>query len=255
MENLKRHYSYFIVKPDGIRFLDDICQTVENRFPSVRYYAIQDFKGTIKMLYHKHYERKGSKFAESFDAFLYGLSELFGNETILILVADNKRPYQDLMQSVFDTKLELRNKYVNNKIGIVTNYGPNRNNFIRFLTRNGNEKKPRIMSEAGSYRISDMNTIHSPDPDLETTLDELKILLDSEVIHDKNLITTGMLEKMRRYRTVAFQSDMRLPNYAGEDVPNLSGFVRTEIFGEAETESNGVNTVENNIPKGEDLEL
>ncbi len=230
MEHQQRHYSYFIVKPDGIRYLDDICETVEGKFPTVRYYAIQDFKGTIKKLYHKHYERSGKKFAESFDAFLYGLSELFGNESILILVADGERPYQELMQSVFDTKKELRKKYVNNKIGIVTNYGGGRNTFLRLVTRNGNSLKPRIMSEAGSYRISDMNTIHSPDPDLETTLDELKILLDTEVIHDKNLITTPMLTQMRKYKTAAFQSDMRLPNYAGEDVPDLSGFIKSEIF-------------------------
>ena len=232
MEYPKRHYSYFIVKPDGIRYLDDICNTVEKKFPTVRYYAIEDFKGTIKNLYHKHYDRKGNKFAESFEAFLYGLSELFGNEAILILVADGKRPYQDLMQSVFDTKQEIRTKYVNNKIGIVTNFGKSRNNFIRLLTRNGNEKKPRIMSEAGSYRISDMNTIHSPAPVLKETLDELKILLDTEVIHDKNLITTPMLDNMRKYRTVAFQTDMRQPNYAGEDVPNISGFVKQEILGD-----------------------
>ena len=254
MEDSKRHYSYFIVKPDGIRYLDDICRTVEDKFPTVRYYAIEDFKGTIKKLYHKHYERKGSKFAESFDAFLYGLGELFGNETILILVADNQRPYQDLMQSVFDTKQELRNKYVNNKIGIVTNYGQSRSNFIRLLTRNGNEKKPRIMSEAGSYRISDMNTIHSPDPDLATTLDELKILLDSGVIHDKNLIKEDMLDKMRRYRTVAFQADMRLPNYAGEEIPNLSGFVRNEIFGEEENVEHTENVAKSRTEK-DDLEL
>lgn len=246
-EYSKRHYSYFIVKPDGIRYLDDICQTIEGKFPSVRYYAIQDFKGTIKSLYHKHYERKGNNFAESFDAFLYGLSELFGNESILILVADGERPYQELMQSVFDTKQELRKKYVNNKIGIVTNYGKGRNNFIRLLTRSGNEKKPRIMSEIGSYRISDMNTIHSPDPDLETTLDELKILLDKEVIHDKNLITTPMLDQMRRYKTVAFQHDMRLQNYVGEDVPNLSGFIKNEIFTIEEAASD--------LREGEDIEL
>lgn len=247
MEYQKRHYSYFIVKPDGIRYLDEICKTIEEKFSNVRYYAIQDFKGTIRNLYHKHYERKGKVFAESFDAFLYGLGELFGNESILILVSDGKRSYQDLMQTVFDTKQELRKRFVNNKIGIVTNYGKSRTNFIRFLTRSGHERKPRIMSEAGSYRISDMNTIHSPDPDLETTLDELKILLDTEVIDDKNLITTPMLDQMRKYKTVAFQSDMRSPYYAGEDVPNISGFVKSEIL--------NTDTEENNIKQGEDIEL
>lgn len=248
MENPKRHYSYFIVKPDGIRFLDNICETIEGKFSKVRYYAIQDFKGTIKKLYHKHYERKGDKFGESFEAFLYGIGELFGNESILILVADEKRPYQQLMQTVFETKQELRNKYVNNKVGIVTDYGQKRDKFIRFFTQNGEQKKPRIMMGAGSYRISDMNIIHSPDPDLETTLDELKILLSLHVIDDKNLITEDMLKRMRRYKTLSFQEDMRLPDYPGEIIPNVSGFIKQEIF--AEKNNNTGNSNNSNFENG-----
>lgn len=233
MEYPKRHYSYFIVKPDGIRFLNDICQTIEGKFPRVRYYAIEDFSGTIKKLYHKHYERKGEKFGESFEAFLYGINELFGNESILILVADEKKPYQQLMQTVFETKQELRSKYVNNKVGIITDYGQKRDRFVRVLTQNGQQKKPRIMVGPGNYRISDMNIIHSPDPDLESTLDELKILLSSHVIDDKNLITEDMLNQMRKYRTLSFQEDMKAPNYPGEVIPNLSGFIKEEIYKEA----------------------
>lgn len=230
MEYPKRHYSYFIVKPDGIRFLNDICETIEGKFPIVRYYAIEDFKGTIKKLYHKHYERKGEKFAESFDAFLYGINELFGNESILILVADAKRPYEELMQSVFDTKQELRNRYINNNVGIITDYGQKGKDFVRVLTPSGQQKKPRIMIGPGNYRISDMNIIHSPDPELETTLDELKILLSTHVIDDKNLITGQMINQMRKYRTLSFQEDMKLPNYAGDVIPNISGFIKEQIF-------------------------
>ena len=137
------------------------------------------------------------------------------------------------MQTVFETKQELRSKYVNNKVGIITDYGQKRDRFVRVLTQNGQQKKPRIMVGPGNYRISDMNIIHSPDPDLESTLDELKILLSSHVIDDKNLITEDMLNQMRKYRTLSFQEDMKAPNYPGEVIPNLSGFIKEEIYKEA----------------------
>lgn len=55
----KRHYSYLLIKPDGIRFIDEICDEIEERYQSVRYYAVEDFEEIIKKLYHKHYEKKG----------------------------------------------------------------------------------------------------------------------------------------------------------------------------------------------------
>lgn len=225
----KSHYSYFLVKPDGIRFLDDLCQIVESRFGNVRYYAVEDFEATIKKLYHKHYETKGKKFSDSFDAYLYGLRELFGNETVLMLVSDSDKSYEELMQGVFNTKNEIRQKYVNNKVGIVTNHGNENESFIRFLSQTGVEKKPRIMNELGNYRISDLNTIHSPDPSFEDTITELQILASAGIIDDKNLITKSMLDNMRRYRTSSFQEDMKKPGYEGEIKPDISGFIRREL--------------------------
>lgn len=90
-----KHYSYFIVKPDGI----------------------------IKQLYHKHYEEKGEKFKKSFESYLYGLSELFGNEAVLILVSDGRKTYQELMELTYKTKMKIREQYMNKNLAFVTDYG------------------------------------------------------------------------------------------------------------------------------------
>lgn len=222
------NYSYFLVKPDGIRFLDSICEKIEQKYESIRYYAVSDFEGIIKKLYHKHYERKGKKFAKSFDSYLYGLKEIFGNESVLILIGSRKKTYEDLMKSVLDTKLDIRNKYVNNNVGLITNYGSEQE-YIRFLSPTGVKRHPRIMNDLGSYRISDLNIIHCPDMDKSTTLDELKILVDEGIIDDKNLITYSMIKKMQRYQTVRFQRDMKEENYKGESKPNISGWIKDNI--------------------------
>lgn len=221
------HYSYFLVKPDGVKFLDKICEDVEKRYESVRYYAVSDFETIIKKLYHKHYEKGGEKFATSFESYLYGLKELFGNESVLILIGDNRRTYEELMKSVLDMKFEIRDKYVNNNVAIVTNYGE-REEYIRIISSNG-IKEPRIMNSEGSYRISDMNIIHCPDSIKAETLDELNILMTEGIIDDKNLITYDMIKMMKKYKTVNFQKDMREDNYVGEFKPDISGWLKENI--------------------------
>ena len=226
---MKRSYSYFMIKPDGMRFLDNICDTIEQRYSSVRYYAVDDYIEITKKLYYKHYQNKGEKFAKSFDAYLYGLTELFGNQAIMILVADHNRNFEELTQSVYDTKNEIRDKYVNHNIGIVTNYGNGNQNYIKFISEEGKEETPRIMKELGNHRISDMNIIHSPDANKEETLKELNILSQAGILDDKNRILLDMMQQMRKYQTAKFQNDMREPGYQGEIGPDISGFVKKEI--------------------------
>lgn len=226
---MKRSYSYFVIKPDGIRFLDDICNIIEQKYQSIRYYAIEDFEGVIKKLYYKHFENKGEKFEKSFQAYLYGLREFFGNYAIMALIADSTNEYEELMQSVYQTKSEIREKYVNNNIGIVTNYGDMQENYIRIVSEDGLEQTPRIMNTLGAHRISDINIIHCPDPNKEDTLGELNILVQLGIIDDKNMIMQQMMQQMRKYQTAKFQEDMREKGYEGEIQPDISGFIKSEI--------------------------
>lgn len=231
---MKRNYSYFIIKPDGMKFFDDICDNIEQKFSSVKYYAIEDYKDIIKKLYYKHYQNKGEKFSKSFESYLYGLTEIFGNQAILAVVANTEMNYEDFVRSVYETKLEIREKYVNDNIGIVTNYGDGEKNYIKLVSEYGEEKSPRIMKELGNHRISDINVIHCPDANIEDTLRELDILSKEGIIDDKNMIMLSMIKQMRKYQTAKFQDDMREPEYEGGIQPDISGFVKNEIQKEKE---------------------
>lgn len=92
------------------------------------------------------------------------------------------------------------------------------------------------MNSSENYRISDMNIIHCPEPTKEANLDELKILIDTGVIDDRNLITFDMIRRMRKYQTVAFQKDMREKGYVGETRPDISGFIKSNIIKDLEEE-------------------
>ncbi len=226
---MKRSYSYFIVKPDGIRYLDEILKDLEGKFQEIKYYAVDDFESLIKKLYHKHYENKGSGFAKSYASYLYGIREIFGNKALLVLVGDREKTYEELSNDIFAEKTLIRQKYINNNVGIITNLGDERVNYIRYVDQKGNLKKPRILNGMGNIRISDMNIIHSPDPDKATTKEELQIIIDSGILQDKNLLTPDTIKKIREYGTFNFFNDMKKADYQGNIGPDISGFIKSEI--------------------------
>ena len=226
---MKRSYSYFIVKPDGIRYLDEILEDLEGKFQEIKYYAVDDFESLIKKLYHRHYEQKGSNFAEAYASYLYGIREIFGNKALLVLVGDREKTYEELSNDIFAEKTLIRQKYINNNVGIITNLGDERVNYIRYVDQKGNLKKPRILNGMGNIRISDMNIIHSPDPNEATTKEELQIIINSGILQDKNLLTPDTIKKIREYGTFNFFNDMKKDDYQGNIGPDISGFIKSEI--------------------------
>lgn len=226
---MKRSYSYFIVKPDVIRYLDEILEDLEGKFQEIKYYAVDDFESLIKKLYHRHYEQKGSNFAKAYASYLYGIREIFGNKALLVLVGDREKTYEELSNDIFAEKTLIRQKYINNNVGIITNLGDERVNYIRYVDQKGNLKKPRILNGMGNIRISDMNIIHSPDPNEATTKEELQIIINSGILQDKNLLTPDTIKKIREYGTFNFFNDMKKDDYQGNIGPDISGFIKSEI--------------------------
>lgn len=226
---MKRSYSYFIVKPDGIRYLDEILNDLEGKFQEIKYYAVDDFESLIKKLYHKHYENKGSGFAKSYASYLYGIREIFGNKALLVLVGDREKTYEELSNDIFAEKTLIRQKYVNNNVGIITNLEDEQVNYVRYVDKRGNLKEPRILNGIGNIRINDMNIIHSPDPNEATTKEELQIIINSGILQDKNLLTPDTIKKIREYGTFNFFNDMKKDDYQGNIGPDISGFIKSEI--------------------------
>ena len=195
----------------------------------IKYYAVDDFESLIKKLYHKHYEKKGNNFASAYASYLYGIKEIFGNKALLALVGDREKTYKELSEEIFDAKTLIRQKYVNNNIGLITNLGDERVNYIRYVDQRGNLKEPRILNEMGNIRISDMNIIHSPDPDEATTKEELQIIINSDILQDKNLLTPDTIKNIREYGTFNFFNDIKKEEYQGNIGPDISGFIKSYI--------------------------
>ena len=226
---MKRSYSYFIVKPDGIRYLDEILEDLEGKFQEIKYYAVDDFESLIKKLYHRHYEQKGSNFAKAYASYLYGIREIFGNKALLVLVGDREKTYEELSNDIFAEKTLIRQKYVNNNVGIITNLEDEQVNYVRYVDKRGKLKEPRILNGIGNIRINDMNIIHSPDPDEATTKEKLQIIINSGILQDKNLLTPDTIKKIREYGTFNFFNDMKKDDYQGNIGPDISGFIKSEI--------------------------
>ncbi len=229
---MKRNYSYFIVKPDGIRYLDEICKEIEKEFESIIYYTIDDFYDITKKLNFKNYEEKGEKFAKSFESYLYGERQIFGNKGLLVLIGDRRMSQQELADKVFQMKLDLRSKYQNDNIAIATNYEQeevDEKNYLKIISETGEQKDPRVLKGLGNHRISDLNTIHSPSPTIEDTVLELRILDEENIITEQNRIIPEIMEKIKKYNTLNITKDMREESYQGEIGPNISGFYSSQI--------------------------
>ena len=125
--------------------------------------------------------------------------------------------------------MKIRQKYVNNNVGIITDLRDEEINYVRYIDKQGNQKAPRILNKIGDIRINDMNIIHSPDPDESTTKEELKIIIDSRILQDKNLLTLDTIKKIREYGTFNFFNDMKKEDYQGNIGPDISGFVKSDI--------------------------
>lgn len=201
---MKRNYSYFIIKPDGIRFFDEIHQIFIDNFENTRYFRIEDYEEVIKKLYFRHYEEKKEKFANSFEQYLSASDSIFGNKAILVIVADKyKEDYDEFRNKVFDIKMRIRSEFSNSSVNLISNNNNRElNNYVKIIDDNGDELKHVYSGKKGNYRISKLNVIHCPDSDLQSTCEELKILCDNGVINEKNMLGNQSIADLLRFKTL-----------------------------------------------------
>ena len=130
------------------------------------------------------------------------LKEIYGNNSLLILIKSNNKDYDALGKDILNKKLELRNKFVKKNIAVVTNNTDlDESNRIVLTDLDFNFMKQRLFKEPGNYRISDFNVIHSPDSDQETIKDELKILYNRGVLRSENMLDKKIIDNLRKYKT------------------------------------------------------
>lgn len=201
--------SYFLFKPESEKCFGKMRKYIEQNFQKVKYFAVPDWQDVIKKLYHKHYENKGEKFGDMLESLLAIQNELYGSNAIVALIKDDRTSKDELLKKIYNTKIYLRNTYSKpNAISIISNADeldiPQKRkikNRVKIIDENCKEKKFKCMNQPGNYRIQFFNYIHSPDPCIETSDEEIEILKKAEVLTRKKLISKNDIDFIAKYRT------------------------------------------------------
>ncbi len=223
---MKYTYSYFVIKPDGIKYFPEIHKELSENFKNIRYYKIDDFSTIIKKLYFRNFEKKGQKLVDSFNQYLYASNSIYGNETILALVYDkDENDAQKFRDRVLETKIRIRDRFTNPDLGVITNDTSREpSNFVKIFDDEGNTIKQMKFNDKGNYRISFFNVIHCPDNNIQSTYEELMILCDSGILDESKLVSQDALEKLLCYKTTNGFQDKK--DYMR---PDVSTFLKYNI--------------------------
>lgn len=132
---------------------------------------------------------------------------------------------KEFFDRVLSIKLEIRDKLVDHNVCAISN-NPNSNhiNFVQITDINGEKTKQNFFTGKGYYRISGFNVIHCPDPTEEDTVKELRILCETGIICDKNMLDLAALQNLLKFASIrGFNGDYI------ERRPNIAGFFVDEI--------------------------
>ena len=218
-----RHYSYYIVKPDGIRHFKEIYSSLDRIFEgmaSVRFFKIDNYSEIIKKLYYRLFEKYPETFPEAFNSFKAGISSLYGNEGILIIMSQlhhSEKEYDDFRKRVLEAKLAIRRKTMDPRVRM-----------LEQISNNSNLQGDSILKlEGNKYRIDipkSLSRIHCPDDNLEDTENELKILLESGIISNANMLGTVDIMNVIKYGSImGFNQDSQ------EQRPDIATFEKNQL--------------------------
>lgn len=200
-------YSYFIVKPNGIHhFKTYVNELVAQKFDIINFFAIHDYE-TINIVLHP--TQKEQRHIVPINNMF---KTLYSNNAILILVAKSHITYEDFVRQVYYFKKNVRTRFEDPNISYVFDVAEllndQQNQELKIIGINGEECPKREMNHKGTFLVFSVNSLHSPDPDVEVTISEINLLKRSGIFTDKNVIPEILVRAMKRYETFAFLKDM-----------------------------------------------
>lgn len=200
-------YSYIIVKPNGARHFKTYVNELEkNGFDVIEYYAIVDYE-TINMKLHT--DPAVQKYIIPVNKMF---KDCFGNYAVLVLIAKRNVSYFEFVKQVDDFKIFVRTlfklDYISNVFDISKLFGDNQEQRLVIMDKLDNEISKHEMNERGTFYIFSVNSIHAPDPEVSTTISELMILIQSNIISENNIIPNNVVECIGKYKSFEFLQDM-----------------------------------------------
>lgn len=200
-------YSYFIVKPNGIRhFKPYVDELIAQKFKILDFFAIHDYE-TINIALHptpkeqRHIVPINNMF-----------KTLYSNNAILILVAKSHITYDDFVNQVCNFKKNVRTRFEDSSLSYVFDVAnlldDQQNQELKIIGVDGKECSKREMNHKGTFLVFSVNSLHSPDPSVDVTISEMQLLKRSGIFTDKNIIPDVLVKAMLKYDTFAFLKDM-----------------------------------------------
>ncbi len=200
-------YSFLIVKPNGARhFRTYVEELKKQKYTIIGFFAIRDF-GAINIALHntKKKLRHIIPINNMFNTF-------FSNYAILILVAKSHISYDDFVRELCELKVRVRNRFKTPELAYVfdisTLINDQQNQVLKIIDENGQEVSKSDMNEKGTFKVYWVNSLHSPDPDVNVTIWEMQILRQNGIFEEENKIPDNLIEAIYRYETFTFVKDM-----------------------------------------------
>lgn len=200
-------YSYLIVKPNGNRHLRTYIEELNrNGYDILGFYAVKDY-ATLNVVLHptlpeqRHIIPINTMF-----------KDCYGNYGILIVIGKSNISYENLVKDVYAFKADTRKIFELNYLSYVFDIsdmlGEYREQRLLLIEKDGTEGKKREMNQTGTFLVFSVNSLHSPDPKVDVTVQEMQTLFSQNLICESNAIPEEIIFKMCEYETFAYLKDI-----------------------------------------------
>ena len=200
-------YSYLIVKPNGVRhFRTYLEELKKENYTVLGFYAIQDYEEVSLAL---HPSKKKRRHIVPINKMF---KTLFSNYAVAILVTKSHITYEDFVEQLYKFKKRVRSLFDTPNLAYVfevsklLNEQPNQ--LLKVVDLNGRELPKKEMNQEGVFQVYSVNSLHSPDPDVNETISEMLLLRKMGIFSDENKIPDMLVENILRYETFSFIKDM-----------------------------------------------
>lgn len=196
-------YSYLIVKPNGNRHFRTYVEELKKKgFEIFGYYSVMDY-ATVNVALHptppeqRHIVPINNMF-----------KDCYGNYGVLILIGKTHITYEDFVKEVYAFKADTRKifevDYLSYVFDISKMLGEYREQRLVLLEKDGSEAKKREMNHVGTFLVFSINSLHSPDPDVKITIQEMLLLKEMNIISPNNCIPDEIVCRIGEYETFVY---------------------------------------------------
>lgn len=200
-------YSYLIVKPNGNRHFRTYVEELQRKgFEIFGYYSVMDY-ATVNVALHptpqeqRHIVPINNMF-----------KDCYGNYGVIILIGKTHITYDDFVKEVYAFKTDTRKIFEVNYLSYVFDIskmlGEYLNQRLIIIDKDLNEVKKREMNHTGNFLVFSVNSLHSPDPNLEVTIKEMMLLKEMNLISESNSIPDEIVYKISEYESFVYLKDI-----------------------------------------------